>query len=949
MRKRARGKQALSVLLLAACLVGPASFCAPAARALSESGRTIRVAYPIQKKLTDIDEAGNYCGYTYEYLEEIAQYTGWDYEFVQVKGDLNEQLVTLMDMVERGEVDLMGDMLYSEAMGERFDYASHSYGVSETVLQVPVENASEVQINSQVMQTLRVAVLNAKGRMAQELEDYCKMNLIEPVYVLCEDNQGQLEAVRSGRADVLLNVSLNYIEGVRTIARFAPKPFYFVMPKDAGIAVELSQAILDIEQSDPYFSTALLEKYFSSATPTLQLTQKERAYIAQSEPVRVGVPGHQPPYQYRDGDSGKLSGISIDLLQAISEKTGLRFEYVYAESAAALNRLSSNGEIDLVAGVPYQYETAQAQNLSMTRPYVSAQYILVTTAKYGKQNVVGKRLALPASALYANRAAGEVIYCADTAACFKAIRDGKADYTYVDAYTAQYFINLPAYSALKLAPQTFSQHRVCYGVVKPGKRELLGILNKAIVTMPTEELQALVNRNTIMPQPHPINAQLQQTMYILVAVLTLLLVGFGAYYVSSRRSEKKLMAAKALAERAYDQAAKASLAKSEFLSRMSHEIRTPMNGISGMTAIAMRNIGNQEKVADCLEKVQLSSNHLLALINDILDMAKIESGKLEFHQNAFNFQGFLDNLTSLYDGQAVEKGLTFRTTVSGQVSGALVGDALRLNQILGNLLSNACKFTPAGGSVTLSVTELSRSADIIWMRFRVADTGCGIPPGDLEVIFDAFEQGGGNVSLLYGGTGLGLSIVKRFTEAMGGRVAVESQLGAGSVFTVELPFGNPGEAGPAAGAPGFGVHAAGNPPAGAPEAFDFTGYRILLAEDNALNREIALELVGATGAAIEPAVDGAEAVERFAASPVGYYDLILMDIQMPRMNGYAATGKIRAMDRPDAARVPILAMTADAFAEDEEKCLATGMNGHLSKPIDVNILYGKLREALGKS
>lgn len=946
-------RQIISILFIAFILgtIGTVFFVkGTTSYALTSKSRTVRVAYPLQDGLTYIDENGEYCGYTYEYLEEIAQYTGWDYEFVQVEGDMNEQLITLMEMVENGEVDLMGATLYTEELVDQYDYASHSYGVAETVLQVPLEKADSIEINSQAMQTIRVAVRSLTGRMINEFEDYCKMNLIEPEYILCDYTEEQVDLIRNNEADVMLNTSLNYTKGVRTIARFSPKPFYFIMPKEekTGLLAELNQAILDIEQADPYLTTTLFEKYFSPPLVTFQLTEAEQEYIDNSKPIRVGVLGQQPPFQYLTENDKTLAGISIDLLKLISEKTGLQFEFIYVDNSEKLSTLKENNEIEIVTGMPYQYEMAREENFSMTRPYVSAQYILVTEGKNTVENLDEKKLSLPNYMLYTKEDSGEITYFQNTAECFDAICDGEADYTYVDAYTAQYFINLPRYSKLKMIPQTFEERRVCYGVLKPGSRELLSILNKVIIKMPDEEIQTLVNKNTIVSQPNPINKVLQNAMYILSVLITLLLVAFGAYYISSRRSEKKLKSAKAQAEYAYDKAEKANLAKSEFLSRMSHEIRTPMNGISGMTAIAIRNIDDKTKVADCLEKVQMSSRHLLALINDILDMAKIESGKIEFHKESFDFNDFLQNLSGIYYGQAVEKGISYKTIVEGKVSEKLVGDSLRINQIIGNLLSNACKFTPAGGSVILRVSEISRDSNTIWIRFEVEDTGCGIASEKINQIFDSFEQIDTGISQTYNsGTGLGLAIVKRFTESMGGRVFVDSVVGHGSKFVVELPFLEAEQS---------NIDLTDDTEESSQKLkkelttgiYNFNCCRFLLAEDNELNREIAMELLGETGALIETALNGTEAAELFSKSPVGYYDLIFMDIQMPVMNGYEATKKIRSLERDDAKTIPILAMTADAFAEDEEQCFAVGMNGHVSKPIDIDNVYTKIGEVLKK-
>lgn len=544
------------------------------------------------------------------------------------------------------------------------------------------------------------------------------------------------------------------------------------------------------------------------------------------------------------------------------------------------------------------------------------------------------------------------------------------------------------------------------------------------------------------------------------SVLICLNVGFVMisflFWIYQRRQRKVQLA--------LDMAESASRAKSEFLSRMSHEIRTPMNGIIGMTAIAQMSLDNRDKLVNCLTKIELSSGYLLALINDILDMSRIESGKLEISPEVFSLRMLVENLTGLYYTQAFNKGIKYETVLMGEVPSEIYGDSLRLNQVLANLLSNAVKFTPTGGMVRLRISQHVGIDGVSTLKFEVSDTGCGIEEDRFDKIFEAFEQENGAVAHVYGGTGLGLSIVKRLVELMGGSVSLQSKPGEGSTFSVEIPLkgressderqvryeglkaivvGGDSEvrgyihnqliymgmdaysaedgrqalemigrahadgadfdfcfvnwknsdmdgmevtrrirkmdggellkvlilaydtsdlenASRDTGADGVltkplfkstieeavdRIESQGSLSQDRADynvSYDFRGKRFLLAEDNEINREIAVELLEAAGAVMEVAEDGIQAVERFSDSPEGYYDLILMDIQMPRMNGYEATRRIRAMQRADSKEIPIFAMTADAFSEDVEKSRTAGMNAHISKPLDVGLIYERI-------
>ena len=419
----------------------------------------------------------------------------------------------------------------------------------------------------------------------------------------------------------------------------------------------------------------------------------------------------------------------------------------------------------------------------------------------------------------------------------------------------------------------------------------------------------------------------QRTASTLVAcglILLSLLAIFYQYYRLSRRQMAAL-------EEARRKADSANRSKSAFLSNMSHDIRTPMNAIVGMTAIASANVERPEQVKDCLSKIALSSKQLLGLINDVLDMSKIESGKLQLCPEPLSLREAMEGVVGIVQPQAKARGQRFDVIVGDMVAEDVLCDGVRLNQVLLNLLSNAVKFTPEGGEITLTLRQERAEGGRVRTRFSVKDTGIGMSQAFTEKIFEVFERENTSRVNRTEGTGLGMAITKYIVDAMGGSIQVKSEIGRGSEFVVTIDLERAA----------CGVEAA----APAAQSPDLNGRRILLAEDNDLNWEIADTLLSAYGPAIERAQDGQVCVDMFASSAPGYYDAILMDIRMPVMDGYEAARAIRALDRPDAG-LPIIAMTADAFSEDIRRCAACGMDGHIAKPIDADDVVRALQKHL---
>lgn len=387
---------------------------------------------------------------------------------------------------------------------------------------------------------------------------------------------------------------------------------------------------------------------------------------------------------------------------------------------------------------------------------------------------------------------------------------------------------------------------------------------------------------------------------------------------------------------ALDMAKHASQAKSEFLSRMSHEIRTPMNGIIGMTEIARMSVDDRGQLLDCLDKIEQSSQYLTSLINDILDMSRIESGKIELEQRAFSLPDLLNQIYDMLRQKAEDGGVEFLVKMDGLSVKTVIGDRLRMSQVLINLVSNALKFTSEGGTVALEARQTTLSGQNVTLEFTVSDTGIGISEEFQTRIFEPFEQEAAATSRQYGGTGLGLAICNNFVKMMGGTLNVRSRIGEGSQFVVRLTLLK-------------AVEETEEVPvqvSNQQRNSDLTGIRILLAEDNSINAEIATILLEKNGAQVTRASNGREAVDLFGDAPEGAYSLILMDIQMPVMDGLEASHAIRKMERPDAKRIPIIGLSANAFQEDIDQALQSGMNGYLPKPVDVKKLCDKIAQYL---
>ncbi len=806
----------------------------------------------------------------------------------------------------------------------------------------------------------------------------------------------------------------------------------------------------------------------------IRFTQEEKKFIESSEPIRVGVNASRSPFSEYDDKTGDFVGINIDILHEIAKTTGLSFEFAPIPAGIQTADLLDGGSYDIICGIERDNFLTSDRIVSTAAFLESA---IVPVGRAGESIDLNSRITatFPSSfqalqkhlqAQYPNM---KMRLYDTNRDCLDAVLAEDADVFIQNTHILGRLLQEPRYENLDLLPVEMMAEHTAMAMPKTKDPLLLSVLNKAIDGLDRAVVSSSLIEHTFATPYQMTFSDLIYKFRIQISIVSTLVLACFLLLVSliliRRRSERALQKKNLQLGTAIEQAERANAAKSQFLARMSHEIRTPMNAIVGMTTLAKIKVTDAEKTIEYLNKIEMSSKVLLNIINDVLDMSAIENAKLKLANSSFDFKELVTSISSLYYSQCKAKDIRFDVILDGVTEEVLVGDGLRLNQILLNLLSNAVKFTPPGGKIELHVTQLSIGNRQAFFEFKVADTGCGIDEDMMSRLFKPFEQANAETSQRHGGSGLGLSIAKSLVEMMHGTILVTSQKGAGTTFAVNLPFGisdkssqesaekfksikalivdddactreyttvvldrigiehDSAESGQQAvdmleqahskglgydvcfvdwrmpGIDGIEVtrrirrlydadtiiiivsaydlseveeeaKAAGanlfvtkplfqstvfdvlmtlsggkykNAGADAKQ-YDFSGKRVLLAEDNALNREIAVELLQLTNLAIDTVENGKEALEKFQTTAAKTYDAILMDIQMPLMDGYEATRQIRKCNHPQAKTIPIFAMTANAFTEDVNAAFSCGMNGHISKPIDTQMLYGTLKK-----
>jgi len=1049
------------------------------AAAETASAKVVRVG-SFEDTFNYVNEKGARKGYGYELLETLSGYAGWQFEYVTCDwSDCFEKL-------KNGEIDIIGGISYTEDRTQEMLFSDEPMGVEKYYLYADLSRADISASDFKTLNGKKIGVLmgtEPEVMLAEWEEKYG----LKTEHVNISNNEDVKQKLANHEIDCFVSLEESFWaeRGISTITRVGESGIYYAINKNRpDIKEELDDAMRALDEAVPFYTADLYKRYFSmDYTPIL--TGEEKAWLRKHGAIRMGFLASDSGVSTFDPATGEFTGVITDYIQFAADCLGnqeLEFQLVgYDSKEAELDALKS-GEIDMIFHCDQNPNLAEEYHFACTNTTWTSNLMAVTNKQHFNENNVN-RIAVPQNKLSLKKYLAfyypqwEIVDCDTQEDAARLVKDGQAD-CFVTGISSEnkYSKKYSFYSVPLVNPV-----RSCFAV-NSGNRSLLSILNKTIKAMPVNMLagalamyKSSARKVTLSDfiKDNFFKVMLISSIAVAVVLLTILMLLQKARKAeaAARKAASDTQELNAKLQVAVEKAESANRAKSTFLSNMSHDIRTPMNAIIGFTTLALSNIDDTDRVKDYLGKTLASSNHLLSLINDVLDMSRIESGKIHLEEVEVNLSDVLHDLKTIVSGQIFAKQLELYMDVMDVTDEDVYCDKTRLNQILLNLLSNAIKFTPAGGTVSVRVRQLAgKVRGCGQYEFRIKDNGIGMSQEFAQKIFEPFERERTSTVSRIQGTGLGMAITKNIVDMMGGTIEVQTAQGKGTEFTVCVPMRAQTEQRPvekiteleglkalvvdddfntcdsvtkmlvkvgmraewtlsgkeavlrarqsiemsdvyhayiidwrlpdmngievtrqirslhddtpiiiltaydwsdieveakAAGVTAFCakpmfmsdlretlMSALGQKPADAVQRLlpeknaDFKGKHILLVEDNELNREIAQEILQEYGFLVDTAENGAVAVEKVSTAAPGSYDLVLMDVQMPIMDGYTATRKIRALDDPARAKLPILAMTANAFDEDRRNALESGMNGFLSKPIVIDDLVQELRKIL---
>ena len=891
-----------------------------------------------------VNEKGIRKGYGYELLQTLSGYTGWQLEYVTCDwSDCFEKL-------KNGEIDIMGDISYTEDRAEEMLFSDEPMGEEKYYLYADLSRADISASDFKTLNGKKIGVLMGTEPEVMLTEWEEKYDL-KTQHVNISNNEDVKQKLANHEIDCFVSLEESFWAelGISTMTRVGKSDIYYAINKDrADIKEELDNAMRALEDADPFYTADLYKRYFSlDYTPIL--TGEEKAWLKEHGAIRMGFLTGDSGVSTYDPATGEITGTITDYIQFARDCLGnqeLVFQMVgYDSQKAELDALKS-GEIDMVFHFDQSPNLAEDYRVACTNTTWTSNMMAVTNKQHFNENQAN-RVAVPQNKISLKRYIAvyypqwEIVDCAAQEDAARLVKDGQAD-CFVTGVSSQenYSKKYDFYSVPLPNPA-----RSCFAV-NSGNRHLLSILNKTIKAMPTNMLTGSLAMYKSSSRKVTLSEFIRDNFFmvllvssifvavILLAILKLLRKARKAE-AAARKAANDTQELNAKLQIAAENAESANRAKSTFLFNMSHDIRTPMNAIIGYADLASRHLDDPAKLEKYMENIQVCGQNLLMLLNNVLDLARIENDKTEMEYSVSDVEKDFRNCIAMFRNQADSKGQTL-TVTAHLLHPYVYVDIPHLTEVCTNLVSNAVKYTGAGGTIRCDVTQKPGEKEG-WCDtvVTVADNGIGMSQEFQKHIFEPFERERTSTVSKVEGSGIGMGIVKKLVGLMGGTVEVESKIGVGSTFTVTIPCRIASE-------DEIQAKREINPS----DQKCLCGTRILLTEDNDLNAEIATELLQEEGCTVDRAKDGVECVDMLEKAANGTYQLILMDVQMPVMNGYDATKKIRRMDDPQKANIPIVAMTANAFSEDKQVALDAGMNDHIAKPINMSVLVPTLRKYL---
>ena len=908
--------------------------------------QTIRVG-SFEDTFNYVDKNGVRRGYGYELMQALAGYTGWEFEYVKCDWS------NCFDKLENGEIDVMGDISYTDERAQRMLFSDEPMGEEKYILYADLSNIDIGTSDFKFMDGKRVGVLMGTEPEIM-LTEWENKNGIQTEHVNVYNNDDVEKKLANHEIDcfVSLEESIWSEQGIASVTTIGKSGIYFAINKErSDIKRELDYAMRQLEQDSPFFKADLYKKYFT-LDYNQSLTGGEKSWLEEHGDIRIGFLNNDPVIFSMDEETGQLMGMLPEYFSYAKDCLGnqtLKFNIQEYDDYSEMLQALQNQEIDMIFYVGKNPDLAEKKGYTFTNTAWTYSLMAVTDdEKFDENKVYTVAVPKEKEALKQYIAFSypqwKIVDYDSLDAAADMIANEEADCFLMGASQALIYDNSKNFKSIPLTKTM----EACFAV-RGGEGTLLSILNKTLKAMPSDMLtSALAIYDSTADKVTFSDFVKDNILAFFVTAGFFVLSIIGIILVLLQKAKKAEAAAKLAAsdtqklndklEIALKKAEDASLAKTRFLNNMSHDIRTPMNAILGYAQLMEDELKGKDlpETSEHLKKLQQSGNLLLSIINNVLDMARIESGRMEIDENYDRIEDIRQTLFEIFGDEAKKKNLALHYTINVEHEHILT-DTTKVKEIFVNILSNAIKYTPSGGSVMINVDELAcDEPGYMMVRTRVSDTGIGMSQDYMTKIFEAFTREQNTTKSKIAGTGLGMSIVKNYVELLGGTIDVESELGKGSTFTVTLKHRIADES--------YYVKKHIEEPGTGREILE--GRNILLAEDNDLNAEIAEAILERAGLKIERVENGIQCVDRIMEMPAGTYDMILMDIQMPKMNGYKATQTIRHLPDKDKACIPIIAMTANAFEEDKRDAVAAGMNAHIAKPIQVDNMLSILSEII---